>query len=76
MRILGLLLFWVGTAVAAVAALALGGVPVQIELLAFDLDTRQERIALAVAAVIVAVTGLVVLGLSRRSQNSGAPPAP
>jgi len=76
MRILGLLLFWLGTAVAVVTALALGGVPVRIELLAFDLDTRQERIALAVAAVIVAVTGLVVLGLSRRSQNSGAPPAP
>ena len=69
MRTLGLLLFWLGTAVSAVTALALSGLPVKIELFAFDLDTRRERIALTVAAVLVAAIGLVLLRMSKRSHR-------
>ena len=49
--------------------LALGGLPVHIDVFDFDLDTRRERIALTVGAVIVAGIGLVVLRMSRRSQR-------
>ena len=52
MRVLGLVLFSLGTAVSVVTALALYGLPVRIELFAFDLDTRGERIALALGAVM------------------------
>ena len=69
MRTLGLLLFWLGTAVSVVTAWARCGLPVRIELFAFDLDTRRERIALTFGAVIVAVIGLVIVRLSKRSQR-------
>ena len=69
MRTLGLLLFWLGTAVSVVTALALCGLPVRIELFAFDLDNRHERIALVLGAVIVAVIGLVIVRLSKRWQR-------
>ena len=69
MRTLGLVLFWSGTAVSVVTVLALNGLPVRIELFAFDLDTRRERITLTVAAVMVAAIGLVLLRMSTRSQR-------
>jgi hypothetical protein len=69
MRVFGLVLFWLGTAVSVVTALALCCLPVRIELFAFDLDTRQERIALTLGAVMVAVIGLVILRVSKRSQH-------
>ena len=69
MRTLGLVLFWSGTAVSVVTVLALSGLPVRIELFAFDLDTRRERIALTVAAAMVAAIGLVLLRMSTRSQR-------
>ena len=69
MRTLGLLLFWLGTAASVVTALALCGLPVRIELFAFDLDTRHERIALTLAAVMVAVIVLVARRMSTRSQR-------
>ena len=69
MRTLGLVLSWLGTAVSVVTVLALGGLPVRIELLDFDLDTRRERIALTVAAVMVAAIGLVLVRMSKRSQR-------
>jgi len=69
MRTLGLVLFWLGTAVSVVTVLALNGLPVRIELFAFDLDTRRERITLTVAAVMVAAIGLVLLRMSTRSQR-------
>jgi hypothetical protein len=69
MRVFGLVLFWLGTAVSVVTALALCRLPVRIELFAFDLDTRQERIALTLGAVMVAVIGLVILRVSKRSQH-------
>ena len=69
MRTLGLVLFWLGTAVSIVTVLALNGLPVRIELFAFDLDTRRERITLTVAAVMVAAIGLVLLRMSTRSQR-------
>ena len=67
MRTLGLVLFWLGTAVSVVTVLALNGLPVQIDLFDFDLDTRRERIALTVVAVLVAAIGLVLLRMSKRS---------
>jgi hypothetical protein len=69
MRTLGLVLFWLGTAVSIVTVLALNGLPVRIELFAFDLDTRRERIALTVGAVMVAAIGLVLVRMSKRSQR-------
>jgi len=69
MRTLGLVLFWLGTAVSIVTVLALNGLPVQIDLFDIDLDTRRERITLAVAAVMVAAIGLVLLRMSTRSQR-------
>jgi len=69
MRTLGLVLFWLGTAVSVVTVLALNGLPVQIDLFDIDLDTRRERITLAVAAVMVAAIGLVLLRMSTRSQR-------
>jgi hypothetical protein len=69
MRVLGLVLFWLGAAVSVVTALALSGLPVRIELFAFDLDTRRERIALTLGAVMVAVIGLVIVRTSPRSQR-------
>ena len=68
MRTLGLVLFWLGTAVSIVTVLALNGLPVQIDLFDIDLDTRRERIALTVGAVMVAAIGLVLLRMSKRSQ--------
>ena len=67
MRTLGLVLFWLGTAVSVVTVLALGGLPVKIDLVNIDLDTRRERIALALAALLVAAIGLVLVRMSRRS---------
>ena len=69
MRTLGLVLFWLGTAVSVVTVLALNGLPVQIDLFDIDLDTRRERIALTVGAVMVAAIGLVLLRMSTRSQR-------
>ena len=71
MRTVGLLLFWLGAVISVVTVLALGGVPVHIELLKFDLDTRRERIVLALAAAMVAVAGVIVLAIAKRSQNDG-----
>jgi len=69
MRTLGLVLFWLGTAVSIVTVLALNGLPVQIDLFDIDLDTRRERIALTVGAVMVAAIGLVLVRMSKRSQR-------
>lgn len=69
MRVLGLVLFWLGTAVSVVTALALYGLPLKIELFAFDLDTRGERIALTLGSVMVAAIGLVVVRTSKRPQR-------
>jgi hypothetical protein len=69
MRVLGLVLFWLGTAVSVLTALALYGLPLKIELFAFDLDTRGERIALTLGSVMVAAIGLVVVRTSKRPQR-------
>jgi ABC-type enterochelin transport system permease subunit len=75
MRTLGLLLFWLGTAVTVATVLALGGVPVKIEVLDFVLETRRERIVLLLVSAMVAVAGVIVLAIAKRSQNGAGQPS-
>ena len=74
MRTVGLLLFWLGTAVTVVTAMALGGVPVKIDVLDFDIETQRQRSVLLLVSALVAVAGVIVLAIAKRSQNDGGQP--
>jgi hypothetical protein len=76
MRVVGWLLVGMGTVLSLITALALAGIiQLQIDFFAFNLDTRGERFVLVSALVIVALVGLVLLRISKRSPKRVADPA-
>ena len=76
MRVLGFLLLGMGGVILLLTALALAGiVPLQIDFFGLNLDTRNERVALACGCLIVAVTGLVLLRIAKRSPHHAGPAA-
>ena len=72
MRVVGWLLLGMGIVISLLTTLALAGiVHLQIDFFGFNLDTRSERVALASVCFIVAVAGLVLLRISKRSPHRG-----
>jgi hypothetical protein len=75
-RVFGWLLVGMGTVLSLITAMALAGIiQLHIDFFSFNLDTLSERYTLVSALVIVAVAGLVLLLISKRSAKRVAGPA-